>query len=80
MWRIRLRQAADCSKLGRGRNRVTARAQQPAMPVVGFLRSTTAAGGAHLVTAFRQGLSEVGLVEGWNVAIEYRCADDHHDR
>jgi ABC transporter substrate binding protein len=56
------------------------RAQQPAMPVIGFLRSTTAAGSAHLVTTFRQGLIEAGFVEGQNVAIEHRWADDHHDR
>ena len=54
--------------------------QQPAMPVIGFLRSTTAAGSSHLVTAFGQGLNEAGFVEGKNVAIEYRWADDHHDR
>jgi putative ABC transport system substrate-binding protein len=59
---------------------LAARAQQPAMPVVGFLRSTGAAGSAHLVTAFRQGLSETGFVEGQNVAIEYRWADDQRDR
>jgi putative ABC transport system substrate-binding protein len=57
-----------------------ARAQQPAMPVVGFLRSTTEAGSAHLVTAFSQGLNEAGLVQGRNVAIEYRWADDQHER
>ena len=45
-----------------------------------FLRSTSAAGSAHLVTAFRQGLNEAGFVEGQNVAIEYRWADDQHDR
>ena len=59
---------------------LAARAQRPAMPVIGFLRSTTAAGSAHLVTAFRQGLIEAGFVEGQNVAIEHRWADDHHDR
>jgi putative ABC transport system substrate-binding protein len=58
---------------------LAARAQQP-MPVIGFLRSTSAAGSAHLVRSLRQGLSEVGLVEGQNVAIEYRWADDRHDR
>jgi putative tryptophan/tyrosine transport system substrate-binding protein len=55
-------------------------AQQPALPVIGFLRSTAAAGSAHLVTAFRDGLTEAGFVEGRNVAIEYRWADDHNDR
>jgi putative tryptophan/tyrosine transport system substrate-binding protein len=55
-------------------------AQQPAMPVVGFLRSTTAAGAAHLVAAFRQGLNEAGFVEGQNVVVEYRFADDQEDR
>jgi putative ABC transport system substrate-binding protein len=59
---------------------LTARAQQPAMPVVGFLRSTTAAGSVHLVTAFRQGLNDAGFVEGQTVGIEYRWADDRPDR
>ena len=58
---------------------LAARAQQ-AMPVVGFLRSTSAANSAHLVRAFRQGLNEAGFVEGQNIAIEYRWADDRHDR
>ena len=48
--------------------------------MIGFLRNTTAAGSTHLVNALRQGLNEVGLVEGQNVAIEYRWADDHQDR
>jgi putative ABC transport system substrate-binding protein len=59
---------------------LAARAQQPAMPVVGFLRSTAATGSEHLVAAFRHGLSEAGFVEGQNVAVEYRFADDHDDR
>ena len=50
------------------------------MPVMGFLRSTSLANAAHLVTAFRQGLKETGYVEGQNVAIEYRSAEDHHDQ
>jgi len=59
---------------------VAARAQQPAMPVIGFLRSTSLADAAHLVDAFRQGLKETGFVEGQNVAIEYRSAEDQGDR
>jgi putative ABC transport system substrate-binding protein len=59
---------------------LAARAQQPAMPVVGFLRSSTLADAAHLVTAFRQGLKEAGFVEGQNVAVEYRSAEGRPDR
>jgi putative tryptophan/tyrosine transport system substrate-binding protein len=51
---------------------LTARAQQAAMPVIGFLRSTTAADSEALVGAFRHGLNEAGFVEGQNVAVEYR--------
>ena len=57
-----------------------ARAQQTAMPVIGFLRSATLADAAHLVTAFRQGLKEAGFVEGQNVAVEYRSAEGRPDR
>jgi putative ABC transport system substrate-binding protein len=55
------------------------RAQQ-GVPVVGFVRSTTADGFRHLEAAMRQGLKEAGYVEGQNVAIEYRYADNHLDR
>jgi putative ABC transport system substrate-binding protein len=57
-----------------------ARGQQPAMPVVGLLGATTPHGYAAQLEAFRQGLSEAGFVEGRNVAIEYRWADDQYDR
>jgi putative tryptophan/tyrosine transport system substrate-binding protein len=59
---------------------LTARAQQPAMPVVGFLRSVSLADAADLVTAFRQGLKEAGYIEGQNVVIELRSAEGHQDR
>ena len=59
---------------------LAARAQQRVMPVIGFLRSTSLADATHLVTAFRQGLKEAGFVEGQNVAVEYRSAEDHPDR
>jgi putative ABC transport system substrate-binding protein len=57
-----------------------ARAQQPGMPVVGFLHPTSPAAAANLMPAFRQGLSESGYVEGRNVAIEFRWAEGRNDR
>src|SRR5262245_28202192 len=57
-----------------------ARAQQPALPVIGFLRASGAAGSEHLVAGLRRGLGETGYVEGQNVAIEYRWADDQPER
>jgi putative ABC transport system substrate-binding protein len=57
---------------------VVTRAQE-AKPMVGFLRSTTLADAAHLVTALRQGLKDANFVDGQNVTIEYRSAEDHHN-
>src|SRR5262245_53019166 len=59
---------------------LAARAQQPAMPVVGFLRSTSIQRSSHLVAAFLQGLKETGYFEGQNVAIEYQSAEGQYDR
>ncbi len=50
------------------------------MPVIGFLRSTSLANSSHLLTAFPQGLKEAGFVEGQNVAIEYRYADNQNEQ
>jgi putative ABC transport system substrate-binding protein len=58
---------------------LAARAQQTAVPVVGFLRSTPAKPFAHIVAAFRQGLNEMGFVEGQNVVVEQRWADNQLD-
>jgi putative ABC transport system substrate-binding protein len=58
---------------------LAARAQQ-AVPTIGFLRSTNSAPFAGLVTSFRRGLNEAGLVEGRNVTVEYRWADNQPDR
>ena len=59
---------------------LAARAQQPAMPVIGFLRSTPQENSLHLLAALRQGLAEAGYVEGQNVTIEYRWAENRRDR
>jgi putative tryptophan/tyrosine transport system substrate-binding protein len=59
---------------------LAARAQQPAMPVIGFLDPRSPDGMTERVRAFRQGLKDTGIVEGENVAIEYRWAENQIDR
>jgi putative ABC transport system substrate-binding protein len=59
---------------------LTARAQQPEIPVIGFLSGRSLVSDAHLVAAFREGLSETGYVEGRNVKIEFRWAEGQFDR
>ena len=59
---------------------LAARAQQRSLPVIGFLRDTSLAHVTYLVVAFRRGLKEAGFIEGQNVVIEYRSAEDQADR
>jgi putative tryptophan/tyrosine transport system substrate-binding protein len=59
---------------------LTARAQQPTVPVIGWLSSLAASDVAHLVAAFRHGLNDVGYVESRSVAIEYRWAEGRYDQ
>ena len=63
-----------------GRWPLAARAQQPSLPMIGFLSSASPDEYAIRLRAFRQGLKDVGYVEGQNVSIEYRWADDQYNR
>jgi putative tryptophan/tyrosine transport system substrate-binding protein len=59
---------------------LVARAQQPAVPVVGYLSARSSGSDEAMLVALRRGLNEVGYVEGRNVAIDYRFADGQYDR
>src|SRR5262249_23702321 len=59
---------------------LAARAQRPSIPMIGFLDATTAADTAYRVSAFRDGLKEAGFIDGHNVAIEIRWAENKVDR
>src|SRR5262245_60870854 len=59
---------------------LVARAQQPAMPVIGYLSSRTAESDASMLVSLRRGLGDVGYAEGRTVAIQYRFADGWYDR
>jgi putative ABC transport system substrate-binding protein len=59
---------------------LVARAQQKAMPVIGYLNGTSPEANAPLLAAFRQGLGETGWIEGQNLKIDYRWAEFHYDR
>src|SRR2546429_9046463 len=59
---------------------LAASAQQPVIPVIGFLSSRSSGESASVVAAFRQGMNEAGYVEGRNVAIDFRWAEGQYDR
>jgi putative tryptophan/tyrosine transport system substrate-binding protein len=59
---------------------LTARAQRPSIPIVGFLNSQSPGPFSHMVGGFRESLAEAGFIEGQNIAIEYRWAEGQYDR
>ena len=60
--------------------RLAAQGQQPTVPVIGFVRSSSLDSVGNLVAAFRQGLKEAGFVDGQNIVIEFRSAEDHYEK
>ncbi|MGC1972643.1 MAG: hypothetical protein WA712_15125, partial [Pseudolabrys sp.] len=74
------RPLAKCSRGTAAAWPLTARAQQPALPVVAFIRDGTADASARFAAAFRKGLSETGYVEGQNVIVEYHWLEAQYDR
>ena len=73
------REFISCSA-ARRRWPLAAQAQQPAMPMIGFLHAGSPEGYALYATAWRQGLKEAGYIDGQNVTIEYRWAENHYER
>src|SRR5262245_53901127 len=65
---------------GAAASTLAAHAQRPSIPVIGFLDATTAADTIYRVSAFRDGLREAGFIDGHNVAIEFRWAENKFDR
>src|SRR5215213_8602738 len=59
---------------------ISSHAQQPGLPLVGFLSGRSVSSDSHLVLAFREGLNEAGFIEGQNVAIEFRWANGQFDQ
>ena len=59
---------------------LAAHAQQPTMPVIGFLSGSSLKSVSNEITAFQEGLKEAGFLDGRNVRIEYRWAEQHYDR
>ena len=75
-----MRRRAFISLIGGEQRGPSRRAQQPAMPVIGFLETVSANFGTRILAPFRQGLGDAGYLEGQNLAIEYRWAEGRYDR